>query len=158
MSDFKFFNVVPYNPGREEETARDLIEFYQRTGIPRVLYSLSYHPQGGNAMVKAERLTASFRRLKELLSVEPGIQCGVLIQSILGHVIAAEVEQEPWTKVITHNSKQEGKGTRFCYIGIPNFHRYSVCLMLTATRFLSLILILLSVAQAVASSGLCNMS
>ena len=123
MSDFKFFNVVPYNPGREEETARDLIEFYQRTGIPRVLYSLSYHPQGGNAMVKAERLTASFRRLKELLSVEPGIQCGVLIQSILGHVIAAEVEQEPWTKVITHNSKQEGKGTRFCSLD-PGFSDY----------------------------------
>ena len=123
MSDFKFFNVVPYNPGREEETARDLIEFYQRTGIPRILYSLSYHPQGANAMVKAERLTASFRRLRELLSVEPGIQCGVLIQSILGHVIGEEVEHEPWTKVITHNSKQEGKGTRFCSLD-PGFTDY----------------------------------
>ena len=89
MDDFKFFNVIPYNPGNEEQTAQDIIEFYQRTGIPRVLYSLSYHPQGANAMVKAERLTASFRKLKALLACEPGIQVGVLIQSILGHVIGA---------------------------------------------------------------------
>ena len=33
MEDFKFFNIIPYNPGREEQTAKDIIEFYQRTGI-----------------------------------------------------------------------------------------------------------------------------
>ena len=123
MEDFKFFNVIPYNLGREEQTAKDIIEFYQRTGIPRVLYSLSYHPQGGNAMVKAERLTASFRRLKELLACEPGIKVGVLIQSILGHVIGAEVEHEPWTKVIIHKGKQEGGSSRFCSLD-PGFSDY----------------------------------
>lgn len=123
MDEFKFFNVVPYNPGKEEETSRDLIEFYRRTGIPRILYSLSFHPQGANAMVKAGRLVASFRKLRDLLAVEPGIKCGVLIQSILGHVIGAEVEHEPWTKVVTHNGKQEGKGTRFCSLD-PGFTDY----------------------------------
>ena len=92
MSDFKFFNIIPYNPGREEETAKDIIEFYQRTGIPRVLYSLSFHPQG-RAIVKAERLVASFRKLKALLACEPGIKAGVLIQSILGHVIGSDVDE-----------------------------------------------------------------
>ena len=123
MDGFKFFNVIPYNPGNEEQTAQDIIEFYQRTGIPRILYSLSYHPQGADAMVKAERLTASFRRLRELLSVEPGIKCGVLIQSILGHVIGAEVEHENWTKAVTSTSKEEGKGTRFCSLD-PGFSDY----------------------------------
>ena len=123
MDNFKFFNVIPYNPGNEEQTAKDIIEFYQRTGVPRVLYSLSYHPQGANAMVKAERLTASFRKLKALLACEPGIQAGVLIQSILGHVIGAEVEKEPWTKVVTHNSRHEGAGARFCSLD-PGFSDY----------------------------------
>ena len=123
MDDFKFFNVIPYNPGREEETAQDILEFYRRTGIPRILYSLSFHPHGANAMVKAERLAASFGKLRDLLAVEPGIKCGVLIQSILGHVIGAEVESEPWTRVITHNGKQEGASTRFCSLD-PGFTNY----------------------------------
>lgn len=123
MDDFKFFNVIPYNPGREEETAQDILEFYRRTGIPRILYSLSFHPQGADAMVKARRLAASFGKLRDLLSVEPGIKCGVLIQSILGHVIGAEVESEHWTRVVTHNGKQEGVSTRFCSLD-PGFTDY----------------------------------
>ena len=123
MDDFKFFNVIPYNPGREEETAQDILEFYRRTGIPRILYSLSFHPQGADAMVKARRLAASFGKLRDLLSVEPGIKCGVLIQSILGHVIGAEVESEHWTRVVTHNGKREGVSTRFCSLD-PGFTDY----------------------------------
>lgn len=121
MSDFKFFNIIPYNPGREEETAKDIIEFYQRTGIPRVLYSLSFHPQG-RAIVKAERLVASFRKLKALLACEPGIKAGVLIQSILGHVIGSDVDAENWTRAVTHGAK-EGVICRFCSLD-PNFSDY----------------------------------
>ena len=123
MSEYKFFNVVPYYPGHEEETAGDLIELYQRTGINRILYSLSFHPEGKNAMEKAERLVASFRKLRDALAKEPAIKCGVLIQSILGHVIAQRVEMENWTYVITHNGKQEGSGTRFCSFD-PGFSNY----------------------------------
>lgn len=125
MNDYKFFNVVPYNPGHEDVTAGDVIEFYRRTGIPRILYSLSFHPQGANAMIKAERLVASFRKLKELLSVEPGIKCGVLVQSILGHVVNNEVESEPWMRSVTHSGTPDDRAARFCSfdLGFSNYIR-----------------------------------
>ena len=125
MSEYKFFNVVPYYPGHEEETAQDLIELYQRTGIDRILYSLSFHPEGRNAMEKAERLVASYRKLRDALAKEPAIRCGVLIQSILGHVIGSKLDSEQWTRVITHEGVIEGKNTRFCSLdaGFTNYIR-----------------------------------
>ena len=125
MSEYKFFNVVPYYPGHEEETAQDLMELYQRTGINRILYSLSFHPEGRNAMEKAERLVASYRKLRDALAKEPAIQCGVLIQSILGHVIGSKLDSEQWTRVITHEGVIEGKNSRFCSLdeGFSNYIR-----------------------------------
>ena len=123
MSDFKFFNIVPYFPGHEEETANDLIELYQRTGINRILYSLSFHPEGRNAYDKAERLVASYRKLRNALSKEPGIQSGVLIQSILGHVIGNLVENEPWVRCVPHNPLPPGVFPRFCSLG-EEFSKY----------------------------------
>ena len=38
---FKFYNVVPCNPGREEMQAQDVIELEARTGINIALYSLT---------------------------------------------------------------------------------------------------------------------
>ena len=125
MDKFKFFNIVPYYPGHEEETAQDLIELYRRTGISRMLYSLSFHPEGKNALEKAERLVASYRKLRDALAVEPGIQSGVLIQSILGHVVGPCVEAEPWVRTVVDRELPAGQLTRFCPLdkGFANYIR-----------------------------------
>ena len=123
MSDFKFFNIVPYFPEHEEETAKDLIELYQRTGINRILYCLSFHPEGRNAYEKAERLVDSYRKLRDALAEEPGIQCGVLIQSILGHVIGNLVENEPWTRCVPNSPLPPGVFPRFCSLD-DGFSKY----------------------------------
>lgn len=125
MDKFKFFNIVPYYPGHEEETAQDLIELYRRTGISRMLYSLSFHPEGKNALEKAERLVASYRKLRDALAVEPGIKAGVLIQSILGHVVGPCVEAEPWVRTVVDRELPAGQLTRFCPLdkGFANYIR-----------------------------------
>lgn len=45
-TNFKFYNIVPCNPGREELQAQDVIELEARTGINTALYSLTLHPEG----------------------------------------------------------------------------------------------------------------
>ena len=123
MDDFKFFNVVPYYPGHEETTAQDLIELYQRTGIYRILYSLSFHPEGKNALEKAERLISSYRKLRDALAVEPGIRCGVLIQSILGHVIGNHPDSESWVRCVPDRELPPGVYPRYCSFD-PGFSQY----------------------------------
>ena len=49
---FRFYNIVPCNPGREELQARDVIELEARTGIDIALYSLTLHPEGFPARKK----------------------------------------------------------------------------------------------------------
>ena len=53
QENFRFYNIVPCNIGREELQAQDVIELEARTGIRIALYCLTLHPEGFPARKKA---------------------------------------------------------------------------------------------------------
>ena len=77
---FTVLNIAPFSPGTEEQLAREMIEYKDRTGNNIVLYSLSLHPSGLPAIKKAERLVASYVKLRKSLEGS-GVRLGVLMQS-----------------------------------------------------------------------------
>ena len=113
-----FMNILPTALGHEEQTAEDAKEYVRRTGNRIVLYSLSFHPEGFPAKEKADRLVASYRRLRRLLEGSD-VQLGVLIQSVIGHWPRVDEKIEPWTRTVTLS----GGVSRFCPLD-PNFRAY----------------------------------
>ncbi|MBO7741113.1 MAG: hypothetical protein J6S21_01035, partial [Victivallales bacterium] len=118
MKDFQFYNIFPCSLGKEQLTARDMIEYRDRTGHDIALYSLSLHPEGRPASRKAEIYTESYRRLKAALAGS-GVKLGILIQSVLGHWPRVDKDEEPWTRSI--NIK--GEAVRYCPLD-PDFRNY----------------------------------
>lgn len=116
--NFYFFNVVPYSPGKEEQLADDVKDYFEKTGNDIILYCLSLHPEGYPAMEKAQCMVESYRKLKELLSGTK-IRLGVLIQSILGHWPRVDKENEAWTRSVII----DGRSSRFCILD-PGFRKY----------------------------------
>ena len=108
---FTVLNIAPFSPGSEDQLAREMVEYRDRTGGDVVLYSLTLHPEGFPAMKKAERLVDSYRKLRRALEGS-GIRLGVLMQSTLGHWPRVDKDEEAWTRSIT----LEGKAKRFCPI------------------------------------------
>ena len=115
---FNMFNIIPCRIGAEEETVKDIIEFYQRTGIDTVLYSMPLHPQNSTPYKRLDDVLASYRKVKAGLAGYP-IKFGALIQAILGHVTNPTVVIDGWTR--TYTSRQ--KAARFCALN-PNFAKY----------------------------------
>ena len=108
---FTVINIAPFSPGSEDQLAKEMVEYRDRTGGDVVLYSLTLHPEGFPAMRKAEYLVESYRKLRRALEGS-GIRLGVLVQSILGHWPRVDKDEESWTRSIT----LEGKQKRFCPI------------------------------------------
>ena len=108
---FTVLNIAPFSPGSEDQLAKEMVEYRDRTGGDVVLYSLTLHPEGFPAMRKAEYLVESYRKLRRALEGS-GIRLGVLVQSILGHWPRVDKDEESWTRSIT----LEGKQKRFCPI------------------------------------------
>ena len=117
-ADFTLYNIMPFSPGREEQSAADCREYMARTGCDLVLYSLTLHPEGKPAMEKVERYVASYRKLKRALSGSD-VRLGILVQAILGHWPRVDMEIEDWTRTV--NIK--GKVVRFCPDD-PGFAKY----------------------------------
>ena len=115
---FRFYNVVPCNPGREELQAQDVIELEARTGIDIALYSLTLHPEGFPARKKAEYLIESYRKFSRALQGSK-VRPGVLIQSILGHWPRVDKDEEQWTRTID----LLGRKVRFCPLD-PRYRDY----------------------------------
>ena len=116
---FRFFNIAPYSPGKEEETARDMIEYQRLTGNDVVLYSLSFDPEGFPARDKALKLVESYRKLKAALAGSP-VRLGVLLQSVIGHRARSDKESENWTRMVDI----DGEAARFCPFD-PRFQDYT---------------------------------
>lgn len=106
---FKFFNVMPFSPGKEKQVAKDMIALRDRTGIDTLLYELTLHPEGFPASKKRDILIESFRQLKHELDGS-GIQMGVLVQSILGHWPRTDKDEETWTRTVDI----QGRTVRYC--------------------------------------------
>ena len=115
---FTFYNIMPYSEGREEESARDMVEYVSRTGNPICLYSLSVHAEGRPAMTRALRLVESYRKVRRLVDGTP-VRLGVLLQSTLGHWARVDREIEPWQRTI----RIDGSEGRFCPLD-PGFQAY----------------------------------
>ena len=109
QTKFKFYNIVPCNPGRENLQAQDVIELEARTGINVALYSLTLHPEGYPARKKADYLIESHRKFSHALQGSK-VKPGVLIQSILGHWPRVDKDEEKWTRTID----LQGRSVRFC--------------------------------------------
>ena len=90
---FTFYNIMPYAPGAEERSAKDMVEYHDRTGNDICLYSLSIHAEGRPAMRKAGEMVESYRKLSRLLKGS-GVKLGILLQSTLGHWLRQDTEQE----------------------------------------------------------------
>ena len=116
--DFTLYNIMPFSPGREEQSAADCREYMERTGCDLVLYSLTLHPEGKPAMEKVERYVESYRRLKRGLSGS-NVRLGVLVQAILGHWPRVDKDIEDWTRTVDIN----GREVRFCPDD-PGFAKY----------------------------------
>ena len=106
---FTLYNVVPYSPEREAVAAADAIELQERTGVDLALYSLTLHPEGRPAIVKAKRYVESFHKFKAALAGSK-VRAGVLVQSILGHWPRVDKEIEGWARTIDST----GAAVRFC--------------------------------------------
>ncbi|MBQ2629059.1 MAG: hypothetical protein IJG13_05215, partial [Kiritimatiellae bacterium] len=117
-TDFTLYNVMPYSPGREAQSAADCVEYMARTGCDLVLYSLTLHPEGKPAMEKVERYVASYRALKRQLEGS-GVRLGVRVQAIIGHWPRVDKDIEDWTRTV--NIK--GEKVRFCPDD-PGFAKY----------------------------------
>ena len=128
--DLLFFNIVPYSPGKEKETAGDMLDYVEKTGNDIVLYCLSLHPEGFPAMDKVHRIIESYRKLKAELA-NSNVKLGILLQSILGHWPRVDKELEPWTRSVNVN----GDPVRFCVLD-ENFRKYifDVAAMLAAEK------------------------
>ncbi|MBQ9337130.1 MAG: hypothetical protein IJS14_07540 [Lentisphaeria bacterium] len=118
-SEFRFFNIAPYSPGKEEQVARDMIEYQQLTGNDIVLYCLSFDPEGFPARKKSMALVESYRKLKAALAGSP-VRLGVLLQSVLGHWPRDFRNAEKWTRTVNLN----GEPVRFCPFD-PGFQAYT---------------------------------
>ena len=117
-SAFTFYNIMPWNEGREEESARDMVEYVERTGNPVCLYSLSVHAEGRPAMTRAMRMIESYRKVRRLVDGTP-VKLGVLLQSTLGHWSRVDREIEPWQRTV----RIDGTEARFCPLD-PGFQSY----------------------------------
>ena len=117
-ADFVIYNIVPFSPGREAQSAADCREYMARTGGDLVLYSMTLHPEGRPAMEKVERYVASYRALKRELEGSK-LRLGILVQAIVGHWPRVDKDIEPWTRTV--NIK--GEAVRFCPDD-PGFAKY----------------------------------
>ena len=115
---FNMWNIVPPSVGNEDIAIKDIIEFYKRTGIDTVLYSMPLNPRRADQYQYLEEMIRSYRKIKAGLAGYP-IKTGVLIQAILGHVTNPTVVVEDWTR--TYTSQQ--KANRFCALH-PGFAKY----------------------------------
>ncbi len=104
----------------EDQAAKDMIEYCRRTGNEIVLYSMTLHPEGFPARKKADRMIASYRKLKAELNGS-GVKLGVLLQSILGHWPRTDSHEEAWMRAVDIN----GKASRFCPLD-PDFQKYII--------------------------------
>ncbi len=115
---FRFYNIVPCNPGREKLQAQDAIELEKRTGIHIALYCLTLHPEGFPASKKADFLVESYRKFSRALQGSK-VKPGVLIQSILGHWPRVDKDEEKWTRTVD----LKGRTVRICPLD-PDFRKY----------------------------------
>lgn len=116
--DFRLYNIVPMNIGREAELAARCVDMCERTGEDLALYSLTLHPEGRPATEKVNRYIESFRAFQKALEGTK-VHAGVLVQSIIGHWPRTDKDIEPWARSIDI----DGKAVRFCPAD-PGFGAY----------------------------------
>ena len=107
--ELAFYDIVPFTPGREARTARDILVVHEKTGLDTFLYSVSLDPRGCPAFDNVKRATESYRKLKSELGDAP-VKLGFLLQSILGHWPRVDKVNEPWQRSIN----EDGELKRFC--------------------------------------------
>ncbi|MBE6374921.1 MAG: hypothetical protein E7050_00505 [Lentisphaerae bacterium] len=115
---FKFYNIIPFSPGKEREQAENVIALEKETGIDIALYCLSLHPEGVPADRKVDSRIDSYRKFRDALKGSR-IKTGILLQSILGHWPQLDEIREAWTTTVDI----EGNTPRFCPLD-ENFRKY----------------------------------
>lgn len=114
---FNFFNIVPVCFGSEEQTAAEIIEYYEKTGNEVALLSAALHPEGDDVMAKPLAILDNYRKIKKLLAGTP-VKFGLLIQAILGHGWPTQ-SSLTWRRSVDIN----GNLVRFC-VEDENYKKY----------------------------------
>lgn len=101
-SKFRFYNVTPAFIDNPEFVVANTRRIAREVGLKRFAFSLSIHPQGMPASAHAGKLADFFARMKQELDDEPGIELGILIQSIIGHGWSGHIKltNEPWQRIV----------------------------------------------------------
>ncbi|MCQ2379248.1 MAG: hypothetical protein MJ016_08640 [Victivallaceae bacterium] len=115
-----FISIAPFFPNDMEYTVRESLHMAQASGVYKNAYMLTMQPDGVDVMAKPKLCAKAFGELRSRLDGS-GIECGILIQSTVGHGWAGAVKCErDWAEIINI------KGItlhRLCMLD-PNFRNY----------------------------------
>ncbi len=124
MKKLRFINVVPLFLDDVPAMAEQARRIYQEVGLTEVALSLSLHPEGETAQVKAKCMLEAFAKLRGALHDTPQIKLGILIQSTIGHGWSGSIplSGESWQRIV-HESGETG--SRHCPLD-KNFRAYII--------------------------------
>lgn len=95
-----FISIVPFFPNDIDYTVRESRHALEASGVRRNAYSMTMQPEGTDVMAKPKLCAKAFRQITEQLKGD-GIQCGILIQSTIGHGWAdANTCERDWMETI----------------------------------------------------------
>lgn len=111
MKQIHFLNVVPFFTDDPDYMAAQAIRIADEVGLKNVTFSISLHPQGTPAKVRADRMAEAFAEVRRKLAGREDIRCGILIQSIMGHGWSGPVPLtlEPWVHTVQNDSRRSSR-------------------------------------------------
>ncbi len=95
-----FISITPFFPHDIDYTVKESRHAVEASGVHKNAYSMTMQPDGTDVMAKPKICAKAFRELKERLKNDD-IECGILIQSTIGHGWAGAVTCERgWAEII----------------------------------------------------------
>ncbi len=116
-----FISIAPFFPHDIDYTVKESRHAVEASGVHKNAYSMTMQPDGTDVMAKPKICAKAFRELKERLKNDD-IECGILIQSTIGHGWAGAVTCERgWAEIININNTTLH---RLCMLD-PNVRAYT---------------------------------
>ncbi len=100
------YSIIPLDTEHLEERCQDIKRQYEEGISDCALFLMTLHPDGNPAIDKAEIQCKKYDLFKERLA-EENLECGVLVQSTLGHSAVPNVKP-PFQSIINLSDGKEG--------------------------------------------------
>lgn len=78
------YTIMPLDPNHIREICDDIAEQYRTGAATMALFCMSMHPEGAGPIDKAAIYCKIYDQYRDVLA-EKGLQCGILVQSSIGH-------------------------------------------------------------------------